>query len=173
MKAGSGFTSGNEFMKNVRRHTGKERWKAEILCLAAAVLILSFIGGCGGKSALKKEFITFRFMPAKTVNDTRPVYLLVRKVNKKEFLTENYNSVADTVFSDPQDASVLGRLMLLPGQEEKIRVEKPDRDEVAVYVFFSQPGEQWKLLLEKPMKSEYRIHVTNNQIVEYKKGLFW
>lgn len=145
---------------------------ARTLLLFAMVLMAGMFYGCG-KGTVKKEMITFQIMPDRTINDEQPVYILIRKVNKTEFLTENYNGIADTVFANPPDESVLARLMLLPGQNEKISVTKPDKDDLGVYAFFARPGDQWKLLLEKPLKSAYKLNVKYNELMEYRKGLFW
>jgi len=150
------------------------RHTAGIFLVIAVILAAGMLNGCSSsKGAVKKEMITFQVQPDKTVNDERPVYLLIRRVNKAEFLTETYNAVADTVFANPPDESVLVRLMLLPGQDEKVSVPKPDKADLGVYAFFVRPGEQWKLLLEKPLKSEYKIKVKYNELLEYRKGLFW
>jgi hypothetical protein len=142
------------------------------LVVFAMILMAGMLYGCS-KGAVKKELITFKIKPDRTINDERPVYLLIRKVNKTEFLTESYNTIADTAFANPPDESVLARLVLLPGQNEKISFTKPDKADLGVYVLFASPGDQWKLLLEKPLKSEYSINLKNNELLEYRKGLFW
>jgi hypothetical protein len=98
---------------------------------------------------------------------------VIRKVNKKNFLTENYDDIADIVYAEPPDESLLGWHILMPGQNEKILVTKPDTLSIGVYILFTQPGEKWKMLLEKPLESEYKITIKKNALEEYRKGLLW
>lgn len=147
-------------------------YTARAVIILTLLLITGILYGCGG-GAVKKEFITFQIMPDTSINDERPVYIVIRKVNKMEFLIENYDGIAGTVFANPPDESVLAWHMLLPGQNEKIAVVMPEKADIGVYVLFASPGDNWKMILEKPLKSEYKINVKNNELEEYRKGLLW
>lgn len=140
--------------------------------ILAMLLFAGGFHGCGPK-AVPKEYVTFYVDPDASVNDQRPVYMVIRKVNKKNFLTENYDYIADMVYAEPPDESLLAWHILMPGQSEKIPVIKPEKLSIGVYVLFTQPGENWKMLLEKPLKSEYKINIKKNVLEEYRKGLLW
>ena len=146
---------------------------------ARAVIILLFmtviLSGCGSvKSYMrswvgpeppaKKEFITFQIRPAANSNNERPVYLLIRKVNKMEFMTENYDRIAGKALFNQTDESFLASQIVLPGQNEEITIPMPDKSDIGVYVLFADPGDNWKMIFEKPFKSPYRISVTNNNL---------
>jgi hypothetical protein len=122
---------------------------------------------------IPKEQVTFHIAPNASVNNQRPVYIVFRKVNTKNFLTESYDNIADMVYADPPDESLLAWHILMPGQNEKVLVTKPDKLSLGVYVLFTQPGEKWKMLLEKPLKSEYKISIQKNVLEEYRKGILW
>jgi hypothetical protein len=147
-------------------------YTAGVVSILAVLLLMGSFHGCGSK-AVPKEQVTFYITPDESVNDQRPVYLVIRKVNKKNFLTENYDDIADIVYAEPPDESLLGWHILMPGQNEKILVTKPDTLSIGVYVLFTHPGEKWKMLLEKPLESEYKITIKKNALEEYRKGLLW
>lgn len=147
-------------------------YTAGAVSILAVLLLMGSFHGCGPK-AVPKEQVTFSITPDESVNDQRPVYLVIRKVNKKNFLTENYDDIADIVYAEPPDESLLGWHILMPGQNEKILVTKPDTLSIGVYILFTQPGEKWKMLLEKPLESEYKITIKKNALEEYRKGLLW
>lgn len=120
--------------------------------------ILFSIGGC------KHLTLTIKSMPE--ANRGKPVYVMVRSVNAKEFLTESYHDVANLLFTDPPDASILAYRVILPGQKQKIRMEKPEKTAVGVYCMFTEPGDQWKIILPQPLHFRYQITLEQDRIVE-------
>lgn len=148
-------------------------YAAGVVSILALLLFMGSFHGCGGAKAVPKEQVTFFIVPDGSINDQRPVYIVIRKVNKKNFLTENYDDIADMVYAEPPDESLLTWRILMPGQNEKILVTKPDTLSIGVYVLFTQAGEKWKMLLEKPLESEYKINIKKNALEEYRKGLLW
>ncbi|SEM09263.1 Type VI secretion lipoprotein, VasD, EvfM, TssJ, VC_A0113 [Syntrophus gentianae] len=143
---------------------------------AIIILFLLTLMGClcgCGKSAVKQEQILFNILPDVRINDERPVYIVIRKVNRTEFQIHDYDFISDMVYANPPNESLLDWHMLMPGQKEKIKVIKPDKSDIGVYVLFANPGETWKLLFEAPLKTEYHIKVKNNEIEEYQKGFLW
>ncbi len=158
----------------VRFNTAFVSWYAAgAVSIFALLILIGSINGCGGAKAVPKEQVTFHIVPDASVNDQQPVYMVIRKVNKKNFLTENYDAIADMVYAEPPDESLLTWSILMPGKNETILVAKPDTLSIGVYVLFTQPGEKWKMLLEKPLGSEYKIDIKNNALEEYRKGLLW
>ena len=149
------------------------RYAVGAIGVCILILWLSGLLGCGGPKVIPKEQVTFHIAPDASTNEERPVYIVFRKVNNKSFLTESYDHIADMVYADPQDESLLSWHVLMPGQKEKLQVVKPDKLSIGVYVLFTQPGERWKLLLEKPLEPEYSIKIKKNELDEYRKGLLW
>ena len=136
------------------------------------LLILGILYGCGGNLGLAKRNITFHVMPDSSINNGQPLYIVIRKVNKKSFLLESYDEIADMVYSDPPDESLLAWHPLLPGKKDKIKVEKPKKNEVAIYAMFTQPGEGWKIMLKSPLGSKYDINIKNDNLTYRKAGLW-
>jgi hypothetical protein len=149
-------------------------------CVKSAAIILSLLTiigsiclhGCG-KGTVVREQVTFNIIPDTRINDERPVYLVIRKVNRTEFLVENYDGISEMVHANPPSETVLALHMLLPGQKEMIQVLKPEKIDIGVYVLFTNPGDNWKIILENPLKLEYHIKVKSNYIEEYHKGFLW
>jgi type VI secretion system VasD/TssJ family lipoprotein len=147
---------------------------ARVFGILVFVLVAAGLYGCfGSKDAMKKEMITFTINPDSSSNDERPVYIVIRKANIKNFLAEDYDVIVDMVHAEPQDESILAWRVLLPGQQEKIEVVKPEKSSVGVYVLFTNPGEKWKMILEKPLESEYKINVKRNVLEDQRKRTFW
>jgi len=137
------------------------------------LLVMGCLHGCGKSTTVKKEQTIFNIIPDFRINDERPVYVVIRKVNRMDFLIDNYDCISDMVYANSPNESLLAWRMLMPGKKEKIQVIKPDKSDIGVYVLFTNPGENWKLILEAPLKPEYQIKVKNNELEEYTKGFFW
>jgi len=150
-----------------------ERYASVILIVLLLLVIIGCLYGCGKSTTVKKDQIIFNITPDSRINDERPVYIVIRKVNKMDFLVDNYDCVSDMVYANPPNESLLAWHLLMPGQKEKIQVIKPDASDIGVYVLFTNPGENWKLILEAPLKPKYQIKVKNNELEEYTKGAFW
>jgi hypothetical protein len=136
------------------------------------LVITGSLNGCG-KSTVKKDLITFNIIPDSRVNDERPVYIVLRKVNRMEFLIDNYDGISEMILANPPNESILLWQMIMPGQKETIQVVRPDKFDIAIYALFISPGENWKMLLESPLKPEYTINIKSNELEEYHKGFFW
>ena len=135
-------------------------------CLLALTVMLSFaisVSGCGGAPKHIKT-INFSIRTDAKSNSEKPVYLLIRQVSKKSFLIETYGDVAELVFAEPRDKSILAVKVLLPERKEKIKLEivKPEEVNIGVYALFEEPGEHWKVILETPFGKEYSIAIKNN-----------
>jgi predicted component of type VI protein secretion system len=135
-------------------------------CLIIVVLSFTVImmQACSGPKYVKK--VDFTLIADEKANGERSVYIVIRKMNQKVFLSESYDDVANTVFAEPRDQSLLAWRILMPGQEEKIKLEiiKPDEVNIGVYGLFANPGKNWKLLLETPLESKYSIKVRESDL---------
>jgi hypothetical protein len=164
--------SGYRFMLRFEETTFPERWATGALIVLSLLIIMVGMQGCG-KSTVKKEQIVFNIVPDARMNDERPVYIVIRKTNRMEFLINDYESISNMIYANPPNESILAWQILLPGQKETIQVVKPEKSDIGAYVLFTNPGENWKLILEDPLKPEYYIKVNNNEAELYNKGLFW
>ena len=142
--------------------------------LLGTMLILVFLAGCGNKHIPPPQ-IVFTIESEKEANDGQPFHCAVLSVNAKQFLTEGYDGVANILFANPPDPTVLASLVILPGEEQELKVNKPDQNDLGFYCFFTQPGDPWKVRLEQPLGEEYQISLGKNNIRKTEKvtGSWW
>lgn len=131
-------------------------------------------GGCGGKHVPPPE-IVFTINSESDTNQGQPFYCAMRSVNANQFLTESYDGVANMLFANPPNASVLASLVILPGEDQEIKIIKPDKVDIGLYCFFTEPGEPWKIKLNQPLGEEYGVTLGKNNILEAEKegGSWW
>lgn len=98
-----------------------------------------------------------------TTNQGAPLYMLVRAVDPKAYLTESYQTVASRVI-DP-DASVLQSAVLYPGQHRTMWLKQPKKLKLAVYFLFTSPsgGSNWRRLFD-PVPLRINLALEENQI---------
>ena len=130
--------------------------------LTGGVLILGVLLGSSGCFF---KHITLTVRSNINTNKGQPVYLLVRSVTAKEFLTESYQDIAGKLFADT-DPSVLAYQVILPGQKQKIKIEEPGNAPLGVYCLFTEPSDQWKMMLPHPLHFRYQITLEEDRIVE-------
>ena len=137
-------------------------------------VLAPFMGGCGGKHVPPPE-IVFTIESESETNQGQPFYCAMRSVNANQFLSESYDGVAALLFVNPPDASVLASLVLLPGEEQEIKLKRPDKVDIGFYCFFTEPGDPWKIRLDQPLGEEYEVVLGENNILEAEKenGSCW
>jgi hypothetical protein len=142
--------------------------------LLSTMLISVLLVGCGNKHIPPPQ-IVFTIESEKEANDGQPFHCAIRSVNAKQFLTEGYDGVASMLFANPPDPTVLATLVILPGEEQELKVNKPDQNDLGFYCFFTHPGDPWKVKLEQPLGEEYQISLGENNILETEKvnGGWW
>lgn len=140
-------------------------WRTQCLI---AVMISAFLAGlCGCASNRMSIKIQSEF----NVNDKQPVAILIRSVNYNNFLTESYQDIAEMVYADPPNPSVIASRIILPGTKEKIEIEIPPKELVGVYCLFKEP-DIWRIILRRPFDSKYSIVLEHNRIALKKRGWF-
>ena len=161
-------------MSKIIKEVFLSRLNVTMVSILVLLLIMGSLCGCAGNKIMLQKKITFSIMPDESSNNKRPLYVVIRKVNKKSFLIEDYDEIADLVYIDPPDESLLAWHVILPGKKEDIKVEIPGKTDVGIYAMFTQPEENWKIMLERPFWEEYEIIIQDNQIGYRKvKNGFW
>lgn len=134
-----------------------------------AVMISALIAGlCGCASNSMSIKIQSEF----NANDNQPVAIVIRSVNYNNFLTESYQDIAEMVYADPPNPSVITSRIMLPGTKEKIEIEIPPKELVGIYCLFKEP-DIWRIMLRRPFDSYYSIVLEHNSIVLKKSGRAW
>ena len=84
-------------------------------------------------------------------NHGRPLYMVVRKVDAKQYATQTYADVASKVVAP--DASVLQTEVIYPGTLQRIQLKVPADSPVAISFLFTNPDGAWQVLVPKPTPS--------------------
>jgi predicted component of type VI protein secretion system len=138
---------------------------------AIFMLLLLLITGCSGKSS--KKYTVLDVTGFEDLNSNQPVCLVVRTLTQKDYFVKSYDDIADMVYADPQDESLLAWRMILPGEKLKIEVEQPETGHIGIYSLFTNPGGHWKLMLNSPFEKKYKISVSTNNLEAPKSGGLW
>lgn len=147
------------------------------ITLYAMVFLMASGGvtGCASKGPLLQKEVTLNILPEEKINNSKSLHLVIRTVSKKDFLIEEYDQIADLVYADPPDKSLIAYRVIVPGQESEIKVDTPVKTDVGIYGMFMEPGENWKVMLPDPVGEEYDIIVQDNTIkfIDKEKQSFW
>jgi hypothetical protein len=151
---------------------------ARLVIAAIVILAIAAVIGSCGKKPVPPPQILFEIESDDDTNGGRSFYIAIRSVNHSQFLADSYQDVANMIFTNPADSSVLATQVILPGEDKEIIVVKPDKDVIGFYCFFTDPGDPWKIMLDQPLGEEYEIVLKKNRIaqsektLEKKKGFF-
>ena len=129
--------------------------------VALAILLVALASGCA-----RKKKIYFHVTPEVDANNGRPLYVMVRGVSKKDFLTEYYDDVAALLHAENRNELLLGWALILPGRKTEFSVIRPEDTDIAVYGMFTDPGSNWKMRIQVPLKKSYSIAVQGNNLLE-------
>lgn len=142
-------------------------------CFLLFSAVLSSAIGCGPKRPPPPPQMTISLHSTIQTNGGQLFYLLMRTVNEKQFLADTYQGVADLVFADPPDSSVLGTQVIFPGLDQTFKVVQPVQNSVGFYFLFTNPGDQWKRLVSQPLANAYVIDIDGDRVdISVKQGFF-
>lgn len=140
-------------------------WRTQFIVAVMTSVLLVGLCSCA------KNRMSIKFQSNYNTNDEQPVCIVIRSVNYNNFLTESYQDIAEMVYADPPNPTVIASHIILPGTKEKIEIEIPPKELVGVYCLFKEP-DIWKVILRRPFDSKYYIILEHNRIVIKKRGLF-
>jgi hypothetical protein len=93
----------------------------------------------------------------------RPMYMLVRQVDPKEYANEAYSEVADKIGSP--DKTVLHTAVIYPGTIQRFQVKPPKEGAMAVSFLFTAPDGNWQLLLSPQAQAAVDVELTVSRIL--------
>lgn len=143
--------------------------------LFAVGLTLSVIlGGCSSDTVIPPQPVSFYVNPSSDANNGRMVYLVVRQVGEKAFLDQTYNAIAMQAFPTADDPLLLGTYPIFPNEKKLIDLKAPAKDNIGIYLMFTQPGKLWKNLIQRPFEDSYSIVLPggNNVSIGPEPGFF-
>jgi len=124
--------------------------------LALAVLALAS-AGCA-------TTVRIEVQSNEKTNGGRPLYMMVRTVDSRALLSEDYAQASALVFTHPPDKSVQKVQTLLPGKPVTLNVARPEESELALYFFFTQPGDKWRVPLNQPLPSDVVVELGGSNV---------
>ena len=140
-------------------------WRTQFIVAVMTSVLLAGLFGCA------KNRMSIKIRSNYSTNNEQPVCIVIRSVNYNNFLTESYQDIAEMVYADPPNPTVIASHIILPGTKEKIEIEIPPKELVGVYSLFKEP-DIWKVILSRPFDKKYYIILEHNRIVIKKRGLF-
>ena len=97
-------------------------------------------------------------------NGGRPLYMMVRTVDSRALLSEDYAAASALVFTHPPDKSVQKVQTVLPGKPLVLNLPRPEETELALYFFFTQPGDKWRVPLNQPLPSDVMVELGGSNV---------
>jgi hypothetical protein len=131
---------------------GDRRWT-----VAGMALALSVATGCASTTRIYVK-------STDQTNDGNTLYMTVRSADGKAVGSEQYQQVAQKLFSDPPDPTIISNQPIFPGNTVSLTLDNPESRDIVIYFFFTQPGSNWRLPLRKPLPAEVFIDLGTNQI---------
>ena len=95
-------------------------------------------------------------------NQGRPLYMVVRAVDPKQYMVETYADVAAKVVNP--DDMVLQTVVVYPGTVKRVRVKLPPEQPVAISFLFTTPDGAWQQLLDVPVPERIDLELQESRI---------
>lgn len=137
-----------------------------------AVVLMFFLSGCSKKRPPPPQMF-FHVQSDTVTNNGQLFYFVSRNITDKQFLTDDYQMVANMVFADPPEKTIIRSHVILPGTKQQLQIEQPEENPLALYFFFTEPGDQWKRLLDQPLAKDYDIKIEKNTVTISKRKSLW
>ena len=122
----------------------------------SALAALVLLGGC----AQSQIALSVKSPPG--TNQDRPMYMLVRKVDPKQYASEAYSEVAAKVGAT--DTSVVLSAVIYPGTIQRFQVQAPKEGAMAVSFLFTAPDGNWQVLVDPAQTRALDVELTANRI---------
>ncbi len=126
------------------------RW----LALSAALMVIGCVPGQ----------LTINVRASPNTNQARPVYMVVRSVDSKAYLSQSYDEVVAKVINP--DDSVIHTGVVYPGGSHEVHVKVPQELPVAVSFLFTSPDGAWQTLLDALVPGTVDIELDGSRILE-------
>jgi hypothetical protein len=130
-----------------------------ILGLAAILLDC----GCGTSGTGKTPpepppIITHIAIDAPSMTNRGTVlHLMLTTVDAKVSTGGSYDEEAARFVASPQDRSIVGTGVILPGGTLKIQASVPAEQPLALAFFFTEPGANWRVVVPPPIPSRVSV----------------
>lgn len=95
-------------------------------------------------------------------NQGRPLYMLVRKVDAKQYAAESYGEVSARIVQE--DPNVVYSEIIYPGTLRRLEVKVPQDSPVAVSFLFTAPDGKWQEFLGAPLPPSLDVELREGRI---------
>jgi hypothetical protein len=127
-------------------------------------LAIAVIGCGGGQHTASAPSVALTVTSPTTCNHGRPLQAIVRAVTLKQFVEDQYRTIAQLVVSP--DESVLTSFVVFPGVAQTVKFAPPAKGGAAVYFLFTDAtGTTWKQQLA-PSATSVQLELTDDQIAQ-------
>ena len=96
-------------------------------------------------------------------NMNRPMYMLVRQVDPKQYANEAYAEVAAKIGAP--DPTVLQTAVIYPGTIQRFKVKPPKEGVLAVSFLFTAPDGNWQMLVSPQQTTSVDVELTTSRIL--------
>jgi len=114
-----------------------------VLLLLLAVISMS---SCSTTLPPPEHIVEVNIDSRNDTNAGRLMYVIIRSLNRKNYIQEGYNEASKRVFADPPDTTVLTQKVIFPGEKVTLTLDDKRKD-IAIYCFFTNPGKAWKAFI--------------------------
>lgn len=112
--------------------------------------------------ACQPSTLQLRIKAPPGTNQGRPLYMLVRKVDPKQYAVESYVDVSARILQD--DPNVVHSEVIYPGTLRRLQVKAPSDSPLAVSFLFTAPDGKWQELLGTPLPPSLDVELHEGRI---------
>ena len=113
-------------------------------------------------AACQPATLQLRIKAPPGTNKGRPLYMLVRKVDAKQYTTESYAEVSARVVQ--ADPNVILSEIIYPGTLRRLEVKVPTDSSLAVSFLFTAPDGKWQEFLATPLAPSLDVELREGRI---------
>jgi hypothetical protein len=127
--------------------------KRQLLLLSVLPLLLA---------ACQPSTLQLRIKAPPGANQGRPLYMLVRKVDSKQYAVESYADVSARLFQG--DPNVVHSEIIYPGTLRRLQLKAPADSSLAVSFLFTAPDGNWQSFLNTPLPPSLDVELLEGRI---------
>jgi hypothetical protein len=113
-------------------------------------------------AACQPSTLQLRIKAPPGTNQGRPLYMLVRKVDAKQYIAESYAEVSSRIVQPGPD--VLYQEIIYPGTLRRLQVKIPSDSSLAVSFLFTAPDGNWQTFLDMPLAPSLDVELHEGRI---------
>lgn len=138
-----------------------------MIARVALAVTLAACGGAAPQVKAKPTPLHLEIAPGKDTNQGGTFYVVIRKIDQAGFLADDYDAIADKLFTEPPDPSVLRKAIVRPGAAMTVDADRElaDGEILGVYFLLSVPGDAWRLAVADRKVDRLKVTLGANGIV--------